>query len=185
VTDALTARSEMMVGRIEGHLLSMLVFALRPRTVLEIGTFTGYSALVMAEQLPPGGHLITCEVDDKHADIAQRHIAASPWSDRIELVRGPALETIARLPGPFDLIFIDADKTGYCNYFTALLPKLSSRGLMLADNVLQFGAVANDRDTGEDIVAMRRFNDLVHADERVEQIVLTVRDGLTVIRRVS
>lgn len=173
----------MMVGPLEGHFLAMLVFAVRPRSVLEIGTFTGYSALAMAEALPPDGRIVTCELSDLHADIAERHIKASPWADRIDLRRGPALDTIEGLPGPFDLVFIDADKTGYSAYFDAVVDKLAPHGLLVVDNVLQFGGVANPLDTTPDVVALREFNAKVLADPRVEQVVLTVREGVTLVRR--
>lgn len=182
-TRASTELPQMMVGPLEGYFLQTLVFVMRPRLVLEIGTFTGYSALAMAEQLPPEGRIVTCEIDPRHADIADRHISASPWADRVELLRGPALESIEKLDGPFDLVFIDADKTGYGRYFDAVLPKLAEHGLLAVDNVLQFGGVVNEHDQSPDIVALREFNAKVLADERVEQVVLTVREGVTLIRR--
>ena len=115
----------MMVGRLEGRFLEMLTFALGARSVLEIGTFGGYSALAMAAGLAPGGRITTCEISPVHAEFARRHIAGSPYAEVIEVVVGPALETIASLPGPFDLVFIDADKSGYPAYLEAVLPKLS------------------------------------------------------------
>jgi len=124
----------MMVGNLEGRFLELLVFATGATRILEIGTFTGYSSLSMAAGLAPGGKIVTCELDPTHAEVAQRHIAASPYADRIDVLLGPAIESIAELPGPFDLVFIDADKTGYMDYFEAVLPKLAPRGLILADN---------------------------------------------------
>ncbi len=118
----------MMVGRLEGGYLQMLVFALGARSVLEIGTFGGYSALSMAPGLVPGGRITTCEISPVHAEFARRHIAASPFAEAIEVVLGPALDTIATLPGPFDLVFIDADKAAYPAYLEAVLPKLSPGG---------------------------------------------------------
>jgi caffeoyl-CoA O-methyltransferase len=182
-TEAVTDLPAMMVGPLTGELLATFVFALRPQRILEIGTFTGYSALRMAEAMDPQAHLVTCEIDPHHAAVARRHIEASPYRERITLLEGPALESIARLDGVFDLVFLDADKTGYLDYYDAVLPRLSSRGLILADNVLQFGGVANERDDRPDTVAMRRFNERVAADPRVRQVLLTVREGLTVIRR--
>src|SRR5580700_2274982 len=102
---------QMMVGTLEGRFLEMLVFAARPHQVLEIGTFSGYSSMAMAAGLPPGGRIITCELNPVHAEAARRHIAASPYADRIEVVEGPAIDTVTALPGPFDFVFIDADKT--------------------------------------------------------------------------
>jgi caffeoyl-CoA O-methyltransferase len=173
----------MMVGLLEGRYLEMLTFALGARTVLEIGTFGGYSALAMAPGLAPGGRIITCEISDVHAEFARRHIAASPHADKIEVVVGPAIDTIATLDGPFDLVFIDADKATYPDYFEAVLPKLSPRGLIAADNTLWSGRVLDVADTSEDTVALRRFNDALAADRRVVVVQTTIRDGVTLIRR--
>ncbi|HEV3366576.1 MAG TPA: class I SAM-dependent methyltransferase [Acidimicrobiales bacterium] len=173
----------MMVGLLEGRYLEMLTFALGARTVLEIGTFGGYSALAMAPGLAPGGRIITCEISDVHAEFARRHIAASPYADKIEVVVGPAVETIATLDGLFDLVFIDADKATYPDYFEAVLPKLSPRGLIAADNTLWSGRVLDVADTSEDTVALRRFNDALAADPRVVVVQTTIRDGVTLIRR--
>ena len=179
-----TLRSpHMMVGRLEGRFLELLVFASGATSVLEIGTYSGYSSLSMAAGLPPGGSILTCEVDPVHAEVAQRHIAASPYADRIEVLVGPALETIAGLPGPFDLVFIDADKGNYPAYFEAVLPKLSHRGLILADNTLWSGRILDPSDTSVDTEALRAFNDLVAADPRVVAVQTTVRDGVTMVRR--
>ncbi len=175
----------MMVGPLEGQLLATLVYALRPRLVLEVGTFTGYSALAMAEALPPNGRIVTCEVDPGHAAVAERHVAASPYADRIEIRLGPALATIDTLPGPFDLVFIDADKTGYPDYYRAVLPKLSPHGLLVVDNTLHRGHVVGDQPGDAEVAVLRRFNEMVREDPRVRQVVLTVRDGLTLIRPAS
>jgi caffeoyl-CoA O-methyltransferase len=174
----------MLAGEVEGRLLEFLVFLARPRLVLEIGTYSGYSALSMAGALPRDGRIVTCELSDERADVAERHIAAAGLADRIEVRRGPALETIAALAGPFDLVFVDADKTGYLEYYEAVLPKLSDDGLIVVDNVLWRGRVARqpcDED-GEDTIALRAFNDHVAADERVVSVMLTVRDGITLVR---
>jgi caffeoyl-CoA O-methyltransferase len=173
----------MMVGLLEGRYLEMLTFALGARAVLEIGTFGGYSALAMAPGLAPGGRIITCEISNVHAEFARRHIAASPHADKIEVVVGPAIETIATLDGPFDLVFIDADKATYPDYFEAVLPKLSPRGLIAADNTLWSGRVLDLADSSPDTVALRRFNDALAADRRVVVVQTTVRDGVTLIRR--
>ncbi|GGW20694.1 O-methyltransferase [Streptomyces capoamus] len=176
---------QMMVGPLEGRFLALLVRLLRARTVLEIGTFTGYSALCMAAELPPDGTLVTCELDPGHAEIARRHFAASPLAGRIDLRLGPALEQLKSLDGPWDLVFIDADKQGYADYYEAVLPRLSDTGLIAVDNVLQFGGVANPLDDKPDTVALRAFNEKVRDDPRVEQVVLTVREGITLIRRIQ
>jgi caffeoyl-CoA O-methyltransferase len=174
---------QMLTGTVEGRFLEALVWTVRPRLVLELGTYSGYSALAMAAALPPGGRIVTCEVSDEHADFAQRHIDASPYADRIELRRGPALDTVATLDGPFDLVFIDADKPNYVNYYDAVLPKLAERGLIAADNTLWSGNVAADEDQSDAAVALRAFNDRVRDDDRVVCVMLSVRDGITLIRR--
>ena len=174
---------QMLTGQLEGRLLEMLVFASGARQVLDIGTYSGYSALSMAAALPPDGRVVTCEVDPDHAAFARRHIEASPYSDRIDLRVGPALETIEELAGPFDLVFIDADKTGYRDYYEATLPKLSERGLIVVDNTLWGGSVLDPDDDSEGTRAIREFNDHVRDDARVICVVLTVRDGVTLIRR--
>jgi len=181
-TRAATTVPQMMVGPLEGAFLAMLVRILEPRLVLEVGTFTGYSALTMAAALPDGGRIITCEIDDDRAAIARRHIEASPWADRIEIRLGPAAETIAGLDGAFDFVFIDADKTSYLEYYEAVLPKLSERGLVAVDNVLWSGAVLDPGDD-DSAGALVTFNEHVARDSRVECVMLTVRDGITLIRR--
>ena len=179
----LADRAGMVTGAVEGRFLEMLVFALQPRLVVEIGTFTGYGALAMAAALPPGGRVVTCELDERHAAIARGHIAASPFADRVEVRLGPALDTIAALDGPFDLVFVDADKTGYRAYYEAVLPKLADRGIIAVDNVLWGGRVADPAADDESTVALREFNDAVVADPRVTCVMTTVRDGVTLIRK--
>jgi len=181
-TRASLSSPQMMVGAIEGRFLEMLVYALRPRRVLEIGTFSGYSSLAMAAGLGPEGRITTCEISPVHAEAARRHIAASPCAERIEVVEGPALETVSSLPGPFDLVFIDADKTSYPAYY-AVLDKLAPGGIIAVDNTLWRGNVVNEADRSPDTRAIRAFNDAVAADPRVVCVQLTVRDGVTLIRR--
>jgi caffeoyl-CoA O-methyltransferase len=173
----------MMVGRLEGRYLELLTFALSATSVLEIGTFGGYSALAMAAGLPPGGHIVTCELSAEHAAFARRHIASSPFADRIEVLEGPAIQTIATLPGPFDFVFLDADKSNYLAYYEAVLAKLAPRGLIAADNTLWSGRILDAADTTEDTEALRAFNDFVATDPRVVAVQTTVRDGVTLIRR--
>jgi caffeoyl-CoA O-methyltransferase len=177
-----TRAPTMMVGTLEGRLLTALVAMLRPRSVLEIGTFTGYSALSMAEALPADGRIVTCDISEEHLAIARRHIAASPYAGVIEIRSGPALETIATLPGPFDLVFIDADKASYSAYFEATLAKLAPDGVILVDNVLWSGRVLDPATIDPDTAAIKAFNDQVLADDRVEVVMLTVRDGVSLIR---
>lgn len=176
----------MMVGRQEGRFLELLVFATGATSVLEIGTFTGYSALSMAAGLAPGGRIVTCELSAEHAGFARENIAASPYADRIEIEEGPALDTVATLSGPFDLVFIDADKTGYDAYFEAVLPKLAPRGLIVLDNTLQGGRVLGDGgvpDRGEAAGALAALNEKLATDPRVVCAFTTIRDGVTLVRR--
>jgi caffeoyl-CoA O-methyltransferase len=185
-TRSSTRAPQMMVGTLEGRFLSFLVSMLRPERVLEIGTFTGYSSLSMAEALPPGGRIVTCDISEEHVAIARRHIDASPYADRIEIRVGPAIETMRTLTGPFDLVFIDADKPGYLDYYEAAVPLLSERGVIAVDNVLWSGDVV-DRGQREDrdanTAVLRAFNDHVVADERVDCVMLPLRDGVTLVRR--
>lgn len=173
----------MMVGVLEGRFLEFLVFMTGARRVLEIGTFTGYSALSMAAALPPDGRIVTCDIDPDTNEVARRHAAASPLGDRIEFRLGPAIETLASLEGPFDLVFIDADKESYLAYYQAVLPKLADRGVIVVDNVLWSGRVLDPSDDSTDTAAIRAFNGAVAADPRVVSVMLTVRDGVTLIRR--
>ena len=172
-----TMRSpQMQVGRIEGRFLKMLVRLTGARRILEIGMFTGYSALMMAEGLPEDGHLITCDVDPKAEAIAQRYFNESPDGHKIEIRMGPALETIRSVNGPIDMVFIDADKTNYSNYYEAVMPLVSPGGLIVADNVLWSGRVLNPQ--SDDDHAIVAFDKLVQSDPRVENVCLTVRDGM-------
>jgi predicted O-methyltransferase YrrM len=184
-TRATLSAPQMMVGALEGRFLEMLVYALRPTWVLEIGTFSGYSSLSMAAGLAPGGRITTCELSPVHAAVARKHIGRSPYADLIEVIEGPALETVAKLDGPFDFVFIDADKTNYLAYYEAVLPKLAPHGLIAADNTLWSGRVVDDSDQSDDTRAIRAFNDAVAADGRVVCVQTTVRDGVTLIRPVS
>jgi caffeoyl-CoA O-methyltransferase len=175
----------MLSGAVEGRLLEMLVWATNARRVLEFGTYSGFSALSMARALRPDGRIHTLEVDEEHAAFAQRHIDASPFADRIEVLLGPALESVERLVGPFDLVFIDADKESYARYYEAALPKLAPHGLIVVDNTLWSGSVLDPdaEGAGENARVLAAFNDMVVADERVVCVMLTVRDGVTLIRR--
>ncbi len=151
--------------------------------MLEIGTFTGYSALSMAEALPPTGRLITCELSEDHAAMARQFIARSAYADLIEVRVGPAIETVRALEGPFDFVFIDADKPSYLDYYEASLPLLAPTGLIAVDNVFQGGRVVDPNTDSQNAAAMRRFNDHVAADKRVECVMVPIRDGVTLIRR--
>ncbi len=179
-TYASLSSPQMIAGPVLGRLLRFLVATAAPRLVLEIGTFSGYSALAMAGGLPPDGRIVTCELSPERAQFAQSYFDRSPWADRIDLRVGPALDTVAGLDGPFDFVFIDADKTGYPAYYDAVVPKLSPRGVIAIDNTLRGGDVADPVDDGDR--AMATFNDHVHADARTESLILSVRDGVTLVR---
>ena len=173
----------MSVGPLEGRFLEMLVFALRPSLVVEIGTFTGYSTLSMAAALGDGGRIVTCDIDPVSNAVAQKYAASAGLADRIDFRLGPALETLAALDGPVDFAFIDADKPNYVNYYEAVLPKLSDRGLIAADNTLWSGRVLDAGADDQNTKAIKAFNDHVAADERVVCVQTTVRDGVTLIRK--
>jgi predicted O-methyltransferase YrrM len=172
---------QMQVGRIEGKFLKLLVRLAGARNVLEIGMFTGYSTLMMAEGLPDDGRLVTCDIDPQAEAIARRYFAESPHGRKIEVRMGPALESISTLTGPFDLIFIDADKPNYVNYYEATMPLLRPGGLIVADNVLWSGRVLDPQD--EDTHGIVSFDQHVQGDERVENVCLTVRDGMMLVRK--
>lgn len=180
----LEARSMMMVGPLEGALLAQLVALVGARRILEIGTFTGYSALWMASALPADGSIVTCDISETHVAIARDAFASHPDGAKIDSRLGPAIDTIAELEGPFDLVFIDADKTGYDTYYEAVLPKLSERGVILLDNVLWGGRVVTGADDA-DTAALIALNDKIAADHRVVAVMLPVRDGITLVRRAS
>src|SRR4051794_22364448 len=158
-TRATQTSPQMLSGPVEGRLLEMLVWISRPKLVLEIGTYSGSAAQFMAAALPEGGRVVTCELDPDRAAFARRHIEGGPFAERIELREGPALETIAGLDGPFDLVFIDANKDGYVDYYEAVLPKLAEHGLIVADNTL-FGGEVTDAPEGT-AQHIARFNEHV------------------------
>jgi caffeoyl-CoA O-methyltransferase len=167
---------EMQVDLIEARFLQMLVRLTAARTVLELGMFTGYSTLMMAEALPEDGRLITCEIDAKAEAIARRYFAESPHRNKITVWMGPALDTIKTLTDPLDLVFIDADKANYINYYEASLPLLKPGGLIISDNVLWSGKVLNPQDADDHAIVA--FDQFVQRDSRVENVCLTVRDGM-------
>lgn len=177
------AKSEwpmMQVGHLEGRLLKLLAQLCGARRAVEIGTFTGYSALSIAEGMVEGGTLVTCDIDESTNEIARRYFSEAPWGDRIEPRVGPALITLDTIEGPLDFAFIDADKQNYTAYWEALVPKVRSGGLIVADNVLWGGSVLEPND--ESSRAMVAFNKHVADDDRADNVMLTVRDGLTLAR---
>lgn len=177
-TAANTAVPQMMSGVPEARLLEALIVAGGARRVLEIGTFTGFGALTMAAALPDGGRVTTLEIDEATAASARRHIEASPYADRIELLIGDARETIAGLEGAFDLVYIDAWKAQYPDYYEAVVPKLSARGVIVADNLFRGGATLDPGADDPNTAGIREFARRVHEDPRVHNVLLTVGDGL-------
>jgi caffeoyl-CoA O-methyltransferase len=180
-TRATMSAPQMLTGPVEGRFLELLVHASGARRVLEIGTFTGYSALSMAAALPEDGRIDTLDIEPKHAEVAQRYFDRSPHGHKITLHLGPATETLSKLEGEYDLVFIDADKDGYDAYYEAALPRLSERGLIAIDNTLWSGRVLDPQDESTKKIAA--LNDKIAADDRVVAVQLTVRDGVTLVRR--
>jgi len=173
--------SGMMSGDSVGNFLKLIIKINNCKRILEIGTFTGYSALMMATALPDEGRLITCDVNKKTSEIAKRHWATSPHGSKIELHFGPASETINKLEGEFDLIFIDADKNNYSNYFELCKNRLSKNGLIIADNVLWSGKVLNPEDA--QAKSIDAFNKLVNDDREFWNTIVPIRDGLMIIKK--
>ena len=171
----------MLVGPLEGAFLHLMARLVRAEQVLEIGMFTGYSALCFAEALPDQGRVVTCEVDEESAAVARRFFAQSPHGGKIDIRMGPALETMANLTGPFEVIFIDADKINYVNYYRRAMELLSPRGVILIDNVLWDGDVLLNPPPDDRTAAIQELNRVVAADSRVTAVLATIRDGVWVI----
>jgi len=184
-TAALGRVAGMQVGPDEGQLLTLLTRLVDARRAVEVGTFTGYSSLCIARGLAPGGSLLCCDVSEEWTALGRRAWERAGVADRIELRIAPAIETLRALPAdePIDLAFIDADKPGYVGYWEELVPRVRPGGLLLADNVLWSGEIANPERTDENTEALRAFNDRVAADDRVEAAVLPAFDGLTIARK--
>jgi caffeoyl-CoA O-methyltransferase len=172
---------QMCTGRLEGRLLKLLVRISRPRLIVELGTFTGYSALSMAEGLQDGGRIVTCEVNPAAADVAQAAFDKSPVGDRIEIRLGPALDTLRSVDEPIDFSFVDADKENYPVYYEEIVPRTRPGGVIVFDNMLWSGAVLAPAD--DEARAIDKLNRIVAADDRVENVLLTVRDGVQLIVR--
>ena len=180
----------MLSGHVQGRVLSMLSHMIKPKRILELGTFTGYSALCLAEGLADGGRLITIEHNDELEETIRRNIAKSPLSNRIELIIGDAVERVNELRNEgvneFDLVFIDADKREYCAYLDAVYPLVPVGGFILADNTLWDGHIIDPAyDKDKQTLGLRAFNDKLKEDDRFEQVILPLRDGLTLIRKVK
>ncbi len=173
---------QMVVGPLEGAFLKVMTQIVGAKRVLEVGMFTGYSALCFAEALPADGTILTCEIDDESAALARTYFARSPHGRKIEIRMGPALDTMRALTGPFDLVFIDADKTNYVNYYRRALELISPSGVILIDNVLWDGEVLLQPPPDERTAAIQELNRVVAADSRVTAVLLTIRDGVLIVR---
>jgi caffeoyl-CoA O-methyltransferase len=184
-TAALGAIARMQIAVEQGAFLTLLTRAIAARHAVEVGTFTGYSAIAIACGLPPDGRLVCCDVKEEWGAVARRYFARAGLDDRITLRIAPAIDTLRALPAmpPVDLAFIDADKPSYRAYYEELVPRLRPNGLLLIDNVLWGGAVVDPTDHSENTEAIRALNDVVARDERVESVVLPIADGLTIVRK--
>lgn len=174
---------QMLVGPLEGAFLKMMAQVVGAKRVLEVGMFTGYSALCFAEAVPEDGTIITCEVDEESATLAREYFARSPVGKKVEVRMGPALETMQNLDGPFDLIFIDADKQNYLNYFRRALELLAPNGVILIDNVLWDGEVLKHPPPDQRTAAIQELNKAVSSDGKVSAVLVTIRDGILVVRK--
>lgn len=172
---------QMLVGPLEAALLHMLVRMTGARRILEIGLFSGYSALAMAEALDEHGEIVSCELDEKHAEVARGFFKRSPVGYKIGIRMGPALDSLKNIEGPFDIVFLDADKENYPRYYDLVMPKLRPGGLVVADNVLWSGRVLDPQKESDH--ALVAFNDKVASDPNVENVLLTIRDGVMVVRK--
>lgn len=179
------AYGQMASGHLQGRLLKMLVQMIAPRMLVELGTFSGYSALSMAEGLQPGAELHTFEIFDEMEDFVRPWFERSEYADRIHLHIGDAMELVPQMDVEWDMAFVDADKRRYVEYYEMLLPRIRKGGFMLVDNTLWYGRVLEEHPRASDLQtnAIKAFNDLVAADGRVEKVVLPLRDGLTLIRK--
>ena len=184
-TENITGRSRWSIGKVEGKLLQMLIKISNTKRVVEVGTFTGYSALVMAEVLPEDGILTTCENSREYADIARRYFEKSPYGQKIQLKLGPALQSLKAIPdNNEDFVFIDADKPSYGIYFDEALRILRSGGIIFVDNVFWRYKIFKKKITNENARAIAAFNEKVRREGRVEKVMLSVRDGVYLIRKI-
>jgi caffeoyl-CoA O-methyltransferase len=184
-TEKLGSHASMQVGPDQGQLLTFLTQLIGARQAVEVGTFTGYSSLCIARGLPADGKLICCDISDEWTSIGRRAWQRAGLADRIELRLGRGLDVLRELPrNPhLDLVFVDADKVGYVSYWNELVPRVRAGGLLLADNVLWSGRIVDDSSDDATLHALRAFNDMVALDERVEAVILTAFDGLTLARK--
>ncbi len=183
-TNAKVLQPRMLSGHLQGRALSMFSKMINPQRILEVGTYTGYSAICLAEGLAPNGQLYTIDINEEIAEMANSYFKKAGVEDKITHLIGDALDIIPTLNQPWDLVFIDADKANYCNYFDATIDRLNKGGYIIADNVLWSGKVLEEIKSGDkDTAALVEFNDKVHNDNRVENLLLPIRDGLMILRK--
>jgi len=182
-TNSFHPQAQMLSGHVQGRFLSMISCLVQPERILEIGTFMGYSALCLAEGLRPNGKLYTIEIREEDAARAREYFSKSLYNNKIVLHTGNAIELIPTFKEQWDIVFIDADKIGYIDYYELTLPFVKPNGLIIADNVLFHGEVLDKNITGKNAIAIDRFNRHISQDKRVQQVLLTVRDGISLIRK--
>ncbi|MEP6887580.1 MAG: class I SAM-dependent methyltransferase [Nitrospirales bacterium] len=174
---------QMVVGPLEGAFLKMMTQTVQAKRVLEVGTFTGYSALCFAEALPGDGQVITCDIDEQSLALAKTYWAKSPDGGKIEARLGPAVETLTTLSGLFDLIFIDADKINYLKYYRRALKLIAPPGVILIDNVLWSGEVLKSEGVDSSTAAIQELNQIIASDQKVKAVLVTIRDGIFMVRK--
>lgn len=182
-TEARVLLPRMLSGHVQGRILAMFSRMMKPSRILEIGTFTGYSGLCLAEGLPSHGELISIDINEELEDMVRRYWDEAPQASQMKQLIGNAMQIIPSLPGNFDLVFIDADKLNYQNYYNMIIDRVPPGGFIIADNVLWSGKVADPAVQDKDTKAIRAFNDFLHEDKRVENTLLAVRDGLLILRK--
>lgn len=176
-------KPRMLSGHLQGRVLSMISHMVIPENILEIGTFTGYATLCLAEGLKQGGHLITIDSNSELAPRTQSYFDDSKWKNQIEMKVGDAINIIPALEQKWDLVFIDADKVNYCNYFDLVIEKMNPNGIIIADNVLWSGKISDTTKSDQATQSLRQFNMKVHADSRVQNVLFPIRDGLMMMRK--
>ena len=177
-------RPRMLSGHFQGRVLSMLAHMIQPKDVLEIGTYTGYSALCFAEGLAKGGHIVTIDKNEELEDLVNEFVSKSAYKDQIKCVIGDAMEIIPSMKRTFDLVFIDADKSNYLNYYNMVIDKVAPGGYIILDNVLWSGKVIEPISTEDiDTKILVELNKLIHEDDRVQEVLLPIRDGLMIVRK--
>jgi predicted O-methyltransferase YrrM len=183
-TNVKVMHPRMLSGHLQGKILRMISFMIKPKTILEIGTFTGYSAICLAQGLPAGGHLHTIEVNDELIEIPKLYFEKYGLSDKITLHVGDARQIIPSIPDNFDLIFLDAEKSEYIEYYNIVFDKVNSGGFILADNILWSGKVLKEEESNDYFTkGIKEFNNFIKADKRVEKVILPIRDGLMILRK--